>query len=228
MSSSTFFLFLLSLFPDLHPLKLLFPDLHRNSMATMAKNKCSSSSSVCHHSPPASPPTMVEDFGSLSLGYFSFSRPSWPHTLSRLSLSLLSHWSSKAPMAWTRARTPSRTHSHSHRSLNSLTDSFSLSPRFLIWPRLPHRSSTATMAMDKSSQALTLSFLWLQPSQVWWWHHCDEVWWWHHCDGAWVIDLHAWVIQLINGCRLFLEFVKEEENWHVQTTCLNHFVVAIF
>uniref|UniRef100_A0A2N9I5V7 Uncharacterized protein n=1 Tax=Fagus sylvatica TaxID=28930 RepID=A0A2N9I5V7_FAGSY len=33
----------------------------------MAKNKSSSSSNVCHHSPPASPPTMVEDFGSLSL-----------------------------------------------------------------------------------------------------------------------------------------------------------------
>ena len=40
---------------------------HRNSMA---KNK--SSSFVCHHSPPASPPTMAEDFGSLSLGCFSF------------------------------------------------------------------------------------------------------------------------------------------------------------
>ena len=88
-------------------------------MATMAKNKSSSSSSVCHHSPPALPPTMVEDFGSLSLGCFSFSRPSWPHTLSRLSLSLLSQWSSKAPMAWTRARTPSRTHSHTHRGFRS-------------------------------------------------------------------------------------------------------------
>jgi hypothetical protein len=31
---------------------------------------------------------MVEDFGSLSLGCFSFSRPPWPHTLSWLSLSL--------------------------------------------------------------------------------------------------------------------------------------------
>ena len=96
--------------------KTLIPDLHRNSMA---KNKSSSSSSVCHHSPPASPPTMVEDFGSLSLGCFSFSRPPWPHTLSRLSLSLLSHRSSKAPTAWTRARTPSQTHSHSHRGFRS-------------------------------------------------------------------------------------------------------------
>ena len=88
-------------------------------MATMAKNKSSSSSSVCHHSPPASPPTMVEDFGSLSLGCFSFSRPPWPHTLFRLSLSLLSHRSSKAPMAWTRARTPSQTHSYSQRGSRS-------------------------------------------------------------------------------------------------------------
>uniref|UniRef100_A0A2N9J7N5 Uncharacterized protein n=1 Tax=Fagus sylvatica TaxID=28930 RepID=A0A2N9J7N5_FAGSY len=46
----------------------------------MAKNK--SSSSVCHDSPPVSPPTMAEDFGSLSLNCFSFSRPHsqapWP------------------------------------------------------------------------------------------------------------------------------------------------------
>uniref|UniRef100_A0A2N9EHQ8 Uncharacterized protein n=1 Tax=Fagus sylvatica TaxID=28930 RepID=A0A2N9EHQ8_FAGSY len=41
----------------------------------MAKNKSSSSSYVCHHSPPASPPTMVEDFGSLSLGSL---RHIWP------------------------------------------------------------------------------------------------------------------------------------------------------
>uniref|UniRef100_A0A2N9EZW4 Uncharacterized protein n=1 Tax=Fagus sylvatica TaxID=28930 RepID=A0A2N9EZW4_FAGSY len=41
----------------------------------MAQNK--SSSSVCHHSPPASPPTMAEDFGALSLGCSSFSQPPW-------------------------------------------------------------------------------------------------------------------------------------------------------
>ena len=109
----------------------------------MAKNK--SSSSVCHHSPPASPPTMVEDFGSLSLGCFSFSRPPWPHTLSRLSLSLLSHQSSKAPMAWTRARTPSRTHSHSHRGSRSSQSS-------LTGARTPSRTHSHSHQGSRSGQ----------------------------------------------------------------------------
>uniref|UniRef100_A0A2N9F7N1 Uncharacterized protein n=1 Tax=Fagus sylvatica TaxID=28930 RepID=A0A2N9F7N1_FAGSY len=144
-------------------------------MATMAKNKSSSSSSVCHHSPPASPPTMVEDFGSLSLGYFSFSRPPWPYTLSRLSLSLLSHRSSKAPspelelphgliLTLTEVLDLAKAPSSELKLLHGLI--LTLTPRFSIWPRLPHRSSTATMAIDKSSQALTLSFLWLQTSRV--------------------------------------------------------------
>uniref|UniRef100_A0A2N9I4Y3 Uncharacterized protein n=1 Tax=Fagus sylvatica TaxID=28930 RepID=A0A2N9I4Y3_FAGSY len=45
----------------------------------------------------------------------------------------------------------------------------SLPPLKAVAPPLmvpPYRSSTATMAMDKSSQALTLSFLWLHASRV--------------------------------------------------------------
>ena len=151
MPSSTFFLFLLSLFPYLHPLKLLFLIFTEIPWLPWPRIRARALFATTHHRRhhqqwwrilALSPLAVFLSHGlhglTLSLGYLFLCfltealRHPWPEQELELPHRLILTLNEVLDLA--KAPSP---------ELELLTDSISLSPRFSIWLKLPPRSSNS-------------------------------------------------------------------------------------